>query len=107
MIRSRLTSGAVAVLATTVFGIPQAAPAAANHSAASEEIGVQACSLWMDYAYGRGRAHASCPGVYVTVRVYCANESSYTSKPFWRDGYNKAECPAGVGAMGMNHSVML
>ncbi|MEU6578894.1 hypothetical protein [Streptomyces sp. NPDC046805] len=90
-------------------GVPAAtaAPAAPAHTApahtAQGVVSAKAkCSRWLDYAYGRGRAHAKCPGYLVHVKVKCANGKWYNSKPYWRYGYNKAECPKGVGAVGMS-----
>lgn len=81
-----------------------AAPAAASPdpATASSKPGVgilDNCAVWADYAYGRGRAHASCPGFEVSVRAYCADGAVVWSSPRWRDNYNKAECPAGVGVI--------
>ncbi|TGB14623.1 hypothetical protein [Streptomyces sp. MZ04] len=93
----------------TLAGVPAAtaAPAAPARTAQSQtaqgDVSAHAkCSKWLDYAYGRGRAHAKCPGYYVQVTVKCGNGKKYNSKPYWRDGYNKAECPKGVGAIGMS-----
>lgn len=93
-------------------GVPAAtaAPATPDRTAQSqtEQVEVSAkakCSKWLDYAHGRGRAHAKCPGYFVHVKVKCANGKKYNSKPYWRDGYNKAECPKGVGATGMSGKI--
>lgn len=53
-------------------------------------------SKWIDLAYGRGRAHAQCNGRNVHVRASCEDGSIVNSSPWWRSGYNKAECPVGV-----------
>ncbi|MFE2728303.1 hypothetical protein [Kitasatospora sp. NPDC059327] len=82
-------------------GTATAAPATGTQARA-----VAACSTWIDYANGRGRAHANCQGTGVDVSVYvkCGNARSYPSSPYWRWEYNKAECPSGIGATGMSYA---
>ncbi|MFF8828796.1 hypothetical protein [Streptomyces sp. NPDC015131] len=81
----------------TVLGLAPAAQAAPTAPA-----GALACSKWIDYT-DRGRAHAKCAGVDVSVTVKCANGRSYGSSPGWRWEYNKAECPRGIGATSMTY----
>ncbi|MEU1203648.1 hypothetical protein ABZ446_46700 [Streptomyces sp. NPDC005813] len=83
-------------------GVPTATAAPAAPAQTAQVSAKAKCSKWLDYAHGRGRAHAKCPGYLVHVKVKCANGKKYNSKPYWRYGYNKAECPKGVGAIGIS-----
>ncbi|MFF2847514.1 hypothetical protein ACFVT5_14455 [Streptomyces sp. NPDC058001] len=96
--------GGVALAAVpTATAAPAAQALTAQSQTAQGDASARAkCSKWLDYAHGRGRAHAKCPGYLVHVKVKCANGKKYNSKPYWRYGYNKAECPKGVGAIGMS-----
>jgi hypothetical protein len=87
-VRRRFALLVVSTLVAVSSALFTATPALADH-----------CSVWADYANGRGRAHASCPGYEVAVRVYCADGSRIWSNPRWRAGYNKAECPSGIGVI--------
>ncbi|WP_150492905.1 hypothetical protein [Streptomyces kanamyceticus] len=106
----RLALGAASIalgggMALTTIPAATAAPTAPARTAQSrpahDDVSAGSrCSKWIDYL-GRGRGHANCPGYKVHVRVWCANHKSYSSKPYWRKNYNKAECPKNVGAVRM------
>ncbi|MER5973434.1 hypothetical protein ABT112_27530 [Streptomyces sp. NPDC002055] len=100
----RRISAAAAGLMLAGIMVPGTATAA---SATGSQTEAAACSTWIDYANGRGRAHANCQGQGVDVSVYvkCGNGRSYASSPYWRWEYNKAECPSGIGATGMSYNV--
>lgn len=91
-------TAATAGLALSGLVLPAVATAAPT--GAGEGSQAAACSKWIDYT-DRGRAHASCSGVDVKVYVKCANGRTYGSEA-WRWGYNKAECPRGIGATSMS-----
>ncbi|MFI0816022.1 helix-turn-helix domain-containing protein [Streptomyces sp. NPDC021098] len=59
------------------------------------------CSRWIDHVDGRGVAQAECDGHPVHVSVACADGTWHASERPWRQEYNKALCPQGVGAIGM------
>jgi hypothetical protein len=96
-----LAAGAAPAEALTAHAQQPAAVAVVDSAAPASVHAAARCSKWIDYNYGRGRAHAKCSGYIVHVNVKCANGKWYSSKPYWRYGYNKGECPKGVGAVGM------
>ncbi|GGO55043.1 hypothetical protein GCM10012286_66250 [Streptomyces lasiicapitis] len=91
-----LATGLLALTGGLAIASPPASAAASTIYTECPTSG----SEWIDYA-DRGRAHATCSGADVRVKVYCANGREYNAPVYWGPDYNRAECPKGVGATKM------
>ncbi|WP_141662797.1 hypothetical protein [Streptomyces sp. Wb2n-11] len=93
---------AMSVAPSHASGETQTVPRSASTSDVSIMAIPSGCSGWIDWYAGRGRGHLNCVGSGrdVRVTVACGNGSIKRSATGYQ--YAKAECPTGLGAVGLS-----
>lgn len=105
--RLLLAGAGTAVVTFMVAATPASAdsitPAPATSSSDVSILAIPAgCSGWTDWYGGHGRGHLNCVGSGRDVRVTVACGDGSIKRSATGYEYAKAECPSGLGAVGVS-----